>query len=71
MRPVDVPPAEREREHGPVPHETLEWAAQVVERWERVQIAATTVAAAPDAGTDPRNVASPKAKMPPSAAMSQ
>lgn len=26
---------ELEREHGPVPPETLEWAAQVVERWER------------------------------------
>jgi hypothetical protein len=26
--------AELEREHGPVPAETLEWAAQVVERWE-------------------------------------
>jgi hypothetical protein len=26
--------AELEREHGPVPPETLEWAAQVVERWE-------------------------------------
>jgi hypothetical protein len=25
---------ELEREHGPVPAETLEWAAQVVERWE-------------------------------------
>lgn len=25
---------ELEREHGPVPPETLEWAAQVVERWE-------------------------------------
>jgi len=26
--------AELEREHGPVPPETLEWAAQVVERWQ-------------------------------------
>jgi hypothetical protein len=26
--------AELEREHGPVPPETLEWAAQVVERWD-------------------------------------
>lgn len=26
--------AELEREHGPVPTETLEWAAQVVERWD-------------------------------------
>jgi hypothetical protein len=26
--------AELEREHGPVPAETLEWAAQVVERWQ-------------------------------------
>jgi hypothetical protein len=26
--------ADLEREHGPVPPETLEWAAQVVERWE-------------------------------------
>jgi predicted transcriptional regulator len=26
--------AELERDHGPVPPETLEWAAQVVDRWE-------------------------------------
>lgn len=26
--------AELERDHGPIPTETLEWAAQVVERWE-------------------------------------
>jgi len=26
--------AELERDHGPVPPETLEWAAQVVEQWE-------------------------------------
>ena len=26
--------AELEREHGPIPTETLEWAAQAVERWE-------------------------------------
>lgn len=25
---------ELEREHGPVPPETLEWAAQVVDRWD-------------------------------------
>lgn len=30
--------AELEREHGPVPPETLEWAAQVVERWESGRI---------------------------------
>lgn len=26
--------AELERAHGPIPPETLEWAAQIVERWE-------------------------------------
>ena len=26
--------AEMERDHGPVPTETLEWAAQIVEAWE-------------------------------------
>jgi hypothetical protein len=26
--------AELERSHGPIPPETLEWAAQIVERWE-------------------------------------
>jgi hypothetical protein len=26
--------AELEREHGPVPPETLEWAAQLVDRWD-------------------------------------
>jgi hypothetical protein len=34
---VDEWLAELEREHGPVPPETLEWAAQVVERWEAGQ----------------------------------
>jgi hypothetical protein len=27
--------AELEREHGPVPTETLEWAARVVDQWEK------------------------------------
>ena len=27
--------AELDREHGPVPAETLEWAAQLVEQWEQ------------------------------------
>ena len=31
---VDEWLAELEREHGPVPPETLEWAAQLVDRWE-------------------------------------
>jgi hypothetical protein len=26
--------AELERAHGPIPPETLEWAAQIVERWD-------------------------------------
>jgi hypothetical protein len=26
--------AELEREHGPVPSQTLEWAAQLVEQWD-------------------------------------
>jgi hypothetical protein len=26
--------AELEREHGPIPTETLEWAAQLVEKWD-------------------------------------
>lgn len=30
---VDEWLAELEREHGPVPPETLEWAAQIVDRW--------------------------------------
>lgn len=30
---VDEWLAELEREHGPVPSETLEWAAQIVEQW--------------------------------------
>lgn len=34
---VDEWLAELEREHGPVPTETLEWAAQLVERWERAR----------------------------------
>lgn len=32
---VDVWLAELERDHGPVPAETLEWAARLVEDWER------------------------------------
>ena len=31
---VDEWLAELEREHGPVPPETLEWAAQIVDRWQ-------------------------------------
>jgi hypothetical protein len=31
---VDEWLAELEREHGPVPPETLDWAAQIVDRWE-------------------------------------
>jgi hypothetical protein len=31
---VDEWLAELEQAHGPVPAETLEWAAQIVERWE-------------------------------------
>jgi predicted transcriptional regulator len=30
---VDEWLAELERDHGPVPPETLEWAAQIVDRW--------------------------------------
>jgi len=32
---VDEWLAEMEREHGPVPNETLEWAARAVDRWEK------------------------------------
>jgi hypothetical protein len=31
---VDEWLAELERSYGPIPPETLEWAAQIVERWE-------------------------------------
>jgi hypothetical protein len=31
---VDEWLAEMERDHGPIPNETLEWAAQLVEQWE-------------------------------------
>ncbi len=31
---VDEWLAEMEREHGPVPSETLEWAAQIVDSWD-------------------------------------
>ncbi len=31
---VDEWLAELEREHGPIPTETLEWAAQVIDEWE-------------------------------------
>jgi predicted transcriptional regulator len=27
--------ADLERQHGPVPNETLEWAAQLVEEWDK------------------------------------
>ena len=33
LRAVDEWLAELEREHGPVPPETLEWAAQIVDQW--------------------------------------
>ncbi len=31
---VDAWLTELEREHGPIPPETLEWAAQIVDRWD-------------------------------------
>lgn len=31
---VDEWLSELEREHGPIPPETLEWAAQIVDRWD-------------------------------------
>jgi len=34
---VDEWLAELEREHGPVPVETLEWAARLVDKWQRGQ----------------------------------
>ena len=34
---VDEWLAELEREHGPVPVETLEWAARLVDKWQRNQ----------------------------------
>ena len=34
LRSVDEWLAELESEHGPVPTETLEWAAQLVDRWD-------------------------------------
>jgi hypothetical protein len=34
---VDEWLAELERDHGPIPNETLEWAAQLVEQWESQQ----------------------------------
>jgi hypothetical protein len=33
LRAVDEWLGELEREHGPVPPETLEWAAQIVDQW--------------------------------------
>jgi hypothetical protein len=34
---VDEWLAELERDHGPIPNETLEWAAKLVEQWESQQ----------------------------------
>lgn len=34
---VDEWLAEMEREHGPVPTQTLDWAAQLVDEWEATQ----------------------------------
>ncbi len=34
LRAVDEWLAELERAHGPVPTETLEWAAQIVDQWD-------------------------------------
>ena len=31
---VDEWLADMERDHGPIPNETLEWAAQLVEQWD-------------------------------------
>ncbi len=35
---VDEWLTELEREHGPVPPETLEWAAQLVDQWESEKV---------------------------------
>jgi hypothetical protein len=34
--------AELEREHGPIPTETLEWAAQLVEDWDTARARSST-----------------------------
>jgi hypothetical protein len=34
---VDEWLTELERDHGPIPPETLEWAAQLVDQWEHVR----------------------------------
>ena len=34
---VDAWLAELEREHGPIPPQTLEWAAQIVDQWSAEQ----------------------------------
>jgi hypothetical protein len=34
---VDEWLAEMEREHGPIPGETVEWGARVVDEWERTR----------------------------------
>ena len=39
---VDEWLAELERDHGPVPPETLEWAAQLVEQWDKQRHRPTT-----------------------------
>ena len=46
LQAVDEWLAELEREHGPVPNETLEWAAQILDRWTSRDL----VASAPRAG---------------------
>lgn len=40
---VDEWLAELERDHGPVPPETLEWAAQIVDRWHARGLAVRSV----------------------------
>jgi hypothetical protein len=37
LRAVDEWLVELEREHGPIPEATLEWAARIVETWDRTR----------------------------------
>jgi hypothetical protein len=47
---VDEWLAELEREHGPIPSETLDWAAKLVDEWERSR-SRPAGSALPDAAT--------------------
>lgn len=64
LQAVDEWLVELEREHGPIPNETLEWAAQIVDRWtaqDQAQMSEAVSATNGEAGTSDGRQRAPRA----------